>query len=279
MDLMTPKWVIEENDALWDIAPMLEAIKQQGFEHTVQQWKPFEYDDYKRVYPGEQCVIFRGSLITAQVLRREVQWIPGVYYNVPKYTCASYYAHLGRFLLNADYILIPYGDLHRQKAFLYRCVGDSRAVFMRPDRGDKIFTGQVVDEDQFDEAVDRFGSIWANTAELVVVARPKNIKFEWRFVVVEGEIVAGSRYKVDGQSSEFPGYPAGAFEFASEVAKQYDPGDAAWVIDVCRTDNGDYRVVEIGCFSCAGLYCCDCDEVVRAVSAAALKEWESYQCR
>jgi hypothetical protein len=69
-------------------------------------------------------------------------------------------------------------------------------------------------------------------------------------------------------------YDPAAFELATEIAGgDYQP-DPAWVLDICRTATGDYRLLEIGGFSFADLYACDKNDVVAAVSAAALKTWQ-----
>jgi len=46
-------------------------------------------------------------------------------------------------------------------------------------------------------------------------------------------------------------------------------------MELCKS-NGDILLLEINSFSCAGLYSCDYDKVVKAVSSAALKDWRDY---
>jgi len=65
---------------------------------------------------------------------------------------------------------------------------------------------------------------------------------------------------------------------ACEVAGKYSP-DRAWCVDVCRTRAGNYYLLEIGCFSCAGLYECDLSAVVSEVSRVSLKEWENLHTK
>ena len=60
---------------------------------------------------------------------------------------------------------------------------------------------------------------------------------------------------------------------AQEAANLYNP-DRCWTIDVAKTEFGTYKVLEIGCFSCAGLYGNNLEKVVKAVSLAALDEWK-----
>jgi hypothetical protein len=69
------------------------------------------------------------------------------------------------------------------------------------------------------------------------------------------------------------GHSRGAYKVAWEAARLYRP-EAAWTIDVCRTVHDNYYVLELNSFSCSGLYKCDKDAVVRAVSRAALEDWQ-----
>ncbi len=60
-------------------------------------------------------------------------------------------------------------------------------------------------------------------------------------------------------------------EFAKSVLQiDYQP-ESVWVLDVCKTNDNQYHLLEIGGFSFAGLYACDKDAIVEAVSAAALR--------
>ena len=45
-------------------------------------------------------------------------------------------------------------------------------------------------------------------------------------------------------------------------------------MDICKTSDGNYHLLEIGGFSFADLYACDMKTVVSAVSAAAQSVWE-----
>ena len=276
---MKPKWIIEDDAFPEDIKPLTEALEKQNIEHKViPHLSPFKLDEWEEHlgnYPGEECVIFYGSLNTAKQLRKITKWIPGVYYNIPKYECVNYYAHLGEYLLNRNYILLPFGELKNQKEFLYHCLAMDRAIFIRPNRGDKIFTGKLVYKEKFEEEIERFGYGNIGSEELVAASEPKNLKFEWRFVVVEGKVITGSQYAENDRFGTEVGCPLEAFEFAEEIAAHYNP-DVAWVIDVCQTKGGTYRLMEVGCFSCAGLYKCDLDLIVKAVSVAAVREWQSY---
>ena len=49
--------------------------------------------------------------------------------------------------------------------------------------------------------------------------------------------------------------------------------DPVFVIDICKADDGNFYLLEIGSFSCAGLYACNLEKIVSAVSKAAIEEY------
>ena len=275
---MKPKWLIEEQAFPEDTQPIYSALEELGIEYkringrlTILTDKS-EPDEY---FGPEECVIFYGSLELAKRLRKAASWIPGVYYNVKAFECTSYYPVFGNHLLNSNYMMLPYGELLRQKEFLYEKLGQDRAIFIRPNDGGKVFTGRLVYKENYEKDVKLLGFYDVPSDELCIVAEPINIQSEWRFVVVDEEVVAGSLYKENNIVGSDANYPKEAFNLASEMAKLYSP-DRAWCVDICSTKSGEYKVVEIGCFSCAGLYKCDRTSVVRAVSEAAMDEWVEY---
>lgn len=219
---------------------------------------------------SEDCVIFRGSIDTAKRLIKTAKFIPGVYCNFKNYNCTNYYPLLGKYLLNGKYIMLPFGDLPRQKDFLYRTIAKADTVFIRPSRSDKPFTGRLVHADDFDKFLDEVSySCMVGLEDVVVVAVPKNVEAEFRLVVVDGKVIAGCQY-----SGETTGEGVAAWGLASEIATIYKP-DKVFTIDICLADQG-LALLELNSFSCAGLYTCNLEDVVREVSRVALEEWYSY---
>jgi hypothetical protein len=268
---MQVKWLVEDDAFPTDTMPFVEAIRKQGMQVKLIDQKPYTTPEFLD-FPPEDCVVFYGSLGLAKKLIKKAKWIPGAYYNVPKYSCVNYYAALGKYLLNGNYIMLPYGELIRQKEFLYEHLSQDRAVFIRPNRGDKVFTGQIVLKENYEKDI---GFYNIEPQELVVVSEPRNVLFEWRFVIVEGKVIAGSQYKEGIKFSPEETYPQEAADFATEIAAHYNP-DPAFVVDVCSIKSGLF-LMEVGCFSCAGLYNCNRDVIASRVSELALKEWQSYE--
>jgi hypothetical protein len=271
---MKAKWFLETDVFSENLKRLHEEVVRQGMDLKIASYVPYEDDKgYKGLFDRDDCVIYYGSLNFAAQVARETPWVPGVFYNRPAYECRSYYPALAKFLLNSNYLMIPYGDMLRQKDFLYQCVGIEDTIFVRPDRSDKVFTGKMIYKEWFEKDVDYLGFYGTKASDLCVIAEPRNVAHEWRFVVADGKVITGSQYVTDGKPGAKPEYDPKAWELAQEVADtKYNP-DRLWCVDICRTKQGNYYLLEIGAFSCAGWYYCDLEVIVREASRIALEMW------
>jgi hypothetical protein len=201
-------------------------------------------------------------------------WIPGAFATIECFYCSSYYCHFGKYLLNRNYMMLPFGELDRCQDFLFRVVGRDDRIFIRPDSPLKLFTGQFASRDTFAADLEFMGFYEFAKDSLVVVSTPQSIDAEWRFVITDRTVVAGCQYSSAGKIDQHPRYDAAAFDLASTIASsEYQP-DPAWVMDICKTADGTYHLLEIGGFSFSDLYACDKNAVVAAVSKVALEQWQ-----
>ena len=294
---MKAKWLIELDLFSDTESDLINAIKNSGREVNTIKYIPFD-DNFisnkcNKLFNSEDCVIFYGSLNLGKKFKK-MSYIPGVYLNNVALECKSYYPVFGDELLHSNYIMMPFGDLIRRKEFIFNHFGDR--IFIRPNSGYKEFTGNVLDKNNFEYGIELASFYDVSPDLLVIVSDAKDIQKEWRFVIVNQEVVSGSLYRdwTDGgeniergcttkdlvllHSKSVKEYCSDekAFEYAKKVAKLYNP-DVAWTLDVTLTESGEYKTIEIGCFSCAGLYGNDLDKVVKAVSEASENEWEEYQ--
>jgi len=271
---------------------LIEIVKSKGMEAKTMPYIPFEYtgtivDRAQEVYSGEDCVVFYGSINFGRKLLK-TSWVPGVYLNEKAYECTSYYPPLSDLLLHYDnFIMLPYGVLKDKKEDLFNRFGSR--IFIRPNSGTKEFTGFVTTEERFDDDVKLAGFYDVESDLLVLISSAKDLIREFRFVIVDGEVISGSKYRdwtgvpddyesasyvmrwskhIDGLCDDQK-----AWELAKIAARRYNP-DRAWTIDIASTQTGTYHVIEIGCFSCAGLYANDLEAIVEAVSKAAEDEWK-----
>jgi len=287
---MKAKWLIESGLFLDTEPELLRILKEKGYEVKTLKYIPFDDDlinHCAKLYDNDnECVVFYGSLNFARKLRK-LQWIPGVYGDYEKYKCTSYYPVFGDLLVHNNYIMMPYGDLLRRKEYLFETFGH---IFLRPDSSTKEFTGMVLDWNNFEDGIKLAGFYDVEPDLLVVVSEAKELSSEYRFVVVNQEVISGSLYrdwskKGDATSVDFVLRNSGSvkegckdkkvWKFAQECAKKYNP-EIAWTLDIAEMDDGTYGVLEVGCFSSAGMYGNDLNIIVDKISEAAVKEWEEY---
>lgn len=263
-----PKWLLQADvfDEVSDIVPELE---RQGYEY-----KLFDSTQlYDKHFDDNECVIPYCSLEAANFLVTR-GWIPGIYRNLTKLKCSYYYPRLQPHLLNRDYMMLPFGELLRQKHFIKNHFGER--VFVRPDSCNKIFTGTTCTFTNWEKDIEFLGFYDVQPEELVLVAPYKHIDEEWRMVVVDNKVISGSMYRdSSGERLEPAGNPQ--IGYVQDVLNNidYNP-DRAWTLDICKS-GGMYHVLEVGSFSCAGLYVAPKEPIVREVSRVALEEWNEYR--
>jgi len=179
-------------------------------------------------------------------------------FTIKNYKCSKYYQKVPR-LLNQDFLILPWWRLSDSKYILCEYFGDG--LFIRPNSGEKLFTGTTVGHKWFHKELDIIKSLpSSNFTEdtLVVVAKQQKIWNERRFVMHENTIITSAVYGGDSQADEGP-------EVYSDLvtSNRYYPDDF-YTIDVCMTENGP-RIVELNSMVCAGLYDCDYEKVVKSV--------------
>jgi hypothetical protein len=238
---------------------------------------PFRWDDvgcsYRATFPADACVVAHGDIELVTRIRQERRWTPGAFCTVENFFCSSYACQYGKYLLNRDYVMLPFGELDRRKEFLFETFGRDGRIFVRPDSPLKLFTGQVASRETFAADLEYMGFYEFPPSSIVLVSSPRTIVAEWRFVVARGRVVAGCTYKRDGQLEYLPEYDERAFELAVTIAAiDYEP-DPVWVMDLCKTDDAAYHLLEIGGFSFSDLYACNKRDIVAAASMVAAEVW------
>jgi len=281
---MKVNWVIENFTKEYSYIELAEAVKKQNYslieikgDYNRELLRPF-------LDGNRHCVIFNGSIKMAQLVRQQ---LPGnscepvifcggdILNNFRNFLCSKYYAHFGDYLFNDKYVMMSLNEFYRQKFFIYGILGKDGLVFIRPDSGEKPFTAQLLDF----QDVERFyyeNIIYKH--ELVLVSTPKNIKWEGRFVVnKDKEIIAHSTYRMQGQKTIVPHVPPETLAKCKEILKIGYYPDEVFCIDLCQDNDLETWLLELTSFSSAGLYACNKDKIVTAVSRAAWKKYEEKE--
>ena len=275
---MQTKWLIQDQLHNEFVVPkLIEALTKRSIEYTFVPYLPFGIGDYSEYYPDDQFVLCLGSLSFIKRIQRErPEWYPNSWCNFKTLQCNAFYAHLGKYLLNEDYIFIPVGELLRRKEFLYTNYGIEDFIFMRPNTGDKSFTGGVVAIEDFKHHCG-FINDFCSPEDYVIIASPKPIQAEWRFFVGDSQIVTGSQYRYNGVLDSRSDVEEGALVLAQQIANAGYHPNPMYSLDICRS-NDQYYLMELGAFSCSGFYACDLDKIVEAAdNILALLVFEELQ--
>jgi hypothetical protein len=272
---MRPTWLIEAGVYGDEATPLLDEVRRQGMAGDFVEYQALRKDSGpviagQRLAP-DACVIGYGTFPFARQIQLHHSWVPGAWCSAENLDCTAYHAYFGKFLLNQHYTIMPGIEAIWQRDWLFSVFGKDEEVFARPTSCHKLFVGRRIARESFASAL---APTRYDPATLVVIASPKPIQREWRLVVSESRVIAGSQYAVQRQRAIVAGCPAEARAFAeamlSEVRWRPDP---LFMLDVCESE-GRLWLVELNSFSGSWLYQCDLSAVVAAASELAERAWE-----
>jgi hypothetical protein len=142
--------------------------------------------------------------------------------------------------------------------------------FIRPTLDNKSFAGSVMTWDEFElfrtgvAKVSGAADVTLRLGDRVIVAPLVEIAAEYRFFVVEGRVITGSRYKVGDRVESSPSVPESLTDFAQSCVDHWSPNNA-FAIDIAVTEQGP-KVLEINSANSAGFYACDVGAFIDAVN-------------
>lgn len=186
-----------------------------------------------------------------------------VFYDIQKFD-QSHYGKLGLPLLNDDAKYITIKD-NLNLSF-------DTPKFVKPAKDLKAFNGGILEAG---ETFEHFIKNQLHQAfyidENMVVADLKQIFGEYRFFIVNKEVVSFSQYKLGQRVVSSPVVPSFIIEKAKEYAKLYQPADI-FTLDLADTDQG-VKIVEYNCFNASGSYACDLIKTYKTINDYILKKY------
>lgn len=153
---------------------------------------------------------------------------------------------------------------------------DGRDLFFRPVEDSKEEPGKVRSTSEIidlakkvlalDETEIPKGSLRHDTE--LMFTKPVRILKEWRIWVVGTKIVTHSLYKEGMLVVYRPGIDEDALDFATQLVKANPEYAQAYVLDICRTDDG-LKMIETNCINAAGFYAADLVKLAAAIDEIA----------
>ena len=187
-----------------------------------------------------------------------------VYGKPSQFNCSDYYPKYSDCLLNSTYLLVDLQSFLNSKDFYFDALGPT--AFVRPDTGDKAFTGSVISKNTTKHDLRR--CIFEGMMDgMILLAPTQKIEEEYRFVVVGGKVITGSVYKVKKwghlEFYEKEIKKGGTLQYAQEIVDTHFQPSYAYTMDVCLV-SGQLKVLELNSFSHAGLYKSNIKKIVEA---------------
>jgi len=220
------------------------------------------YNPYKKSKHRKEALL---SITTIEdAVKNPGLGVPHLYYHKTKYNVSSWMPFT-KLCLNHDTIFMPFGMLNRLP--MHFC----GKVFIRPDSGNKTFTGFVVDVDDAAEQLEYYNNFSINKNIMCAVASAKELpEYEFRFWIVGKKIVTYSSYSHNQKDSRQPSKDM--IKFISEYVTEIEQPDVSYVVDaVCS--NGNNFIVEMNATSTSGVYQCDLNALFKALRDVAIREF------
>jgi hypothetical protein len=249
-------WILQSNlNREEGYQRLKEAIKRYDLPHTevkvVPIFKVLEHD-----IEVKNPVIVMGSLSLCEIAR-EKGWTPGAFTGC-NMNHGAYLSGYGKNLLNHDAVVCEFGRIEPKWD----------VFFMRPYHDTKSFAGEVTDLREYQNWSEKVRQLekenytTLSPDTLVTIAPVKKILREYRFYIVDGQVVTGSLYKI-GTRVTYQENVDDANKYAQQMVDRWRP-QRAFVMDVALTEEG-YKVIELNCFNGAGFYACDLSKIVQSV--------------
>jgi hypothetical protein len=250
------QWILQEFEDAFKLAAALDAL---GKEYTMHKAVPFvgELHPSPAVADPARVLLF-GQYSLWRTAERE-GWTPGVFRIAPFVDQEPWKP----FLLNGGGRFLPLWDVPSSLE------PGEELYFVRPVEDSKAIAGAVMTADEI-RAMAR--NVLALRAEEIIqgalchdtelmLCEPVVIQKEWRIWAVDDKIATWSLYK-DGRRVVYRHeIETEALLFAGEMVGLNPGYSPAYVMDVCRTDDG-YRIIETNCINAAGFYAADLQALI-----------------
>lgn len=249
---------------------LVDAVKTLGNTYGIVKIVPFSHqlEHVDGIITGGRVPTMIWGMTTVEEVAKHYGWNPGVFKN-ENFDMRVLNKMYGSRMLNADAKFYKLGEVPSYEG----------AMFMRPVHDTKSFTGGLINGDELDkwrtglyELRREFTTLDLNTE--VLVASPKKLIDEGRFFIVDGRVVGASSYRVGGRvlyksiDSGNPLFlPMLRFTESAMTTSQmmkWTPAEA-FVMDVGRTADDEFKIIEVNCLNSSGFYDSNMTAVVRAV--------------
>lgn len=211
--------------------------------------------------PGANIVCHGSTTLIRNAHKKN--WKPGIFFNPDNFRPSLWKIKYGPHFLNSDGVVRKMSELS-----LPGIADRDGLAFVRPNGDFKDFSGSVVDYygwEKFLKSVQEGGYTFDDQLE-VYAAPCKSLFEEYRMFIVDGKVVSSSKYRLRSILDKKPNAPQEIADFANKMARIWSP-EKAFVMDICKTDQGELKLLELNCFNASGVYAAPLIPIICAVEA------------
>jgi hypothetical protein len=260
---MSIRWVIQNNlGSSGETERLVSACSDSGV--GVRMVKVIPFSDELPDVPEDLPTIFYGATNFINTVWKSGKWRPAAWYSNEAFSYDNYIAKYGDQMLNAD------GRIMTMEQFGLEKHDREKLFFVRPIRDLKEFSGELMTFGCYSDWFDGIshGGFTIGPDCLILVADPKEIAEEFRLFIVEGRVVAASRYKKGSRFSRHnvtSDVSSDVLLYGEQQSRRYSPAPI-FVMDIGITEEGP-KIIELGSFNSAGLYAANEADIVEAVNS------------
>ncbi|SEW35475.1 protein of unknown function [Chitinophaga arvensicola] len=254
------QWVVQRNlTHVADFNNLRLSCEEAGIYFQAIDIIPFSPD--LPVFDTSRRSIIYGSTTFCNLAATDQELKTGLFFDEARFSIGNYFQRWGKYMLNYGAVITTFEEL------MSRDVLPEQLFFIRPDDDSKSFSGEIKSFGEISRWYEQLKMV-ENTNlspdSAIVVSDPWQIRYEWRLWIVEGKVVAASKYRTDFKLTKERGCPEEVITFAENRCAEYTPHDV-FVMDVCLCGE-ELFIVECGCMNAEGFYHADIGAIVTAVS-------------
>lgn len=257
----------------------IEVIKQLEDTYQIVNGTPSQLAEVPFSNINEPTLAITTLQDAQRLIRKDYPSTPWLFFNNRNYKVSYWLPRVDNNIsvLNRDALFLPVGLLKKISASQLNCiVKQGEKLFIKPDSGNKVFTGfSVKNDENFIENVEKnLMFSYIEPEEMCVLSSHKNIQeIEWRFWIAEGEIITYTPYAWESEP-EFSQAPEEVLKMAQAMAKNSWQPDYAYVADFCTTMSGEIMLIEVNATSTSGVYKAPLDKLLPGIRKTCISEFE-----
>jgi hypothetical protein len=253
-------FILQNNWVAAMTARFAEAVRAHGRE--IDDFSVMNDDEIPdRIREKEGNLFFYGSTELVRRVSDDEKLRRFLFFDIGQFDQRIWVENRERDLLNGQGVSVSWGELKELAA--------REPVFARPTFEQKSFAGALVTpesaQDWFTRMEKRNGRLVPESQ--VWVSTPKSILEEYRFIVLDGRIVTGSRYRAGGVLAASAQVPAAVLAEAARLARGWLPARLV-TMDVAVLENGAVKIIEFNSIHSSGLYAADKLALIEAIERA-----------